>query len=370
MHDILISSYAGDAHAGAVLWGLERLGQPALLWQTHLFPAAEALSIAFEPGAPPRHHVDMAERSVELGNFKTVWNRRPGTPELGAGVDPRDRDFAQDESEQHLAGFLTTACRDALWVNPPAATGFDTNKPYQLQLAAEVGFAVPATLISNCPDRILAFFDRHGGDIVYKSYRPQDWLEGDDSPVRYTNLTAAVSAEDVRNRSALAMCPGIFQQRIAKAFELRVTAMGDTFFCVRIDAPDRDRAKLDWRTDRAAMRLSAFPLPADVKARCRAFMKRFGIVFGCFDFIVSPAGEWVFLEVNPMGQFLWKEERLPELRLLDAMCAFLVSADPDFAWTPPAAPLAFADYRAWETAERIRRADAENRALVEKLVEY
>ena len=298
-------------------------------------------------------------------------HRRPGPPQLCDDIDPRDRDFAQDESEQHLGGFLATACRDALWVNPPAATGLDTNKPHQLQLARDIGFAVPATLVSNSPDRILAFFERHGGNIIYKSYRPQSWREGDDGPSTHVNHTAAVTREDLRNRRALAMCPGIFQERIAKAFELRVTVMGDTFFCVRIDAPESvEGEQLDWRNDRRGMRLSPFPLPGEIRAKCRAYMSRFGIVFGCFDFIISPSSEWFFLEVNPMGQFLWKEERVPELPLLDAMCAFLISADPDFSWAPPPAPLAFADYRAWKAAARPRRADADGLPRVAKTVEY
>lgn len=32
-------------------------------------------------------------------------------------------------------------------------------------------------------------------------------------------------------------------------------------------------------------------------------MRKLGIIFGCFDFIVTPDEEYVFLEVNPMGQF-------------------------------------------------------------------
>lgn len=370
MQEILISSYAGDAHAEAVLWGLRTLGHPASLWQVRQFPASQALSIAVEPGEPVRHVIETADRTVALDEVRTVWNRRPVPPELGDDVDPRDREFAQGESEQHLAGFLTTACPGALWVNPPAATGLDTNKPWQLQLAREAGFSVPATLFSNAPDRVAAFFARHGGNIVYKSYRPQNWREGDEEPVSYTNYTAAVTEQDLGKRDALAMCPGIFQERIDKAFELRVTAIGNSFFCVRIDAPHSERARLDWRSERSAMRLSPFPLPDAVRDKCRSFMKRFGIVFGCFDFIVAPSGDWYFLEVNPMGQFLWQEERLPELPMLDAMCAFLISADPDFARAPPPAPLAFEDYRKWAVAERIRRMDAENRALVEKLVEY
>ena len=45
-----------------------------------------------------------------------------------------------------------------------------------------------------------------------------------------------------------------------------------------------------------------------------------------------------------MGQFLWKEEKVPQLPLLDAMCAFLTSGDPDFSYAPGQDPLRLADY--------------------------
>ena len=358
MPPIIISSYRGDAHAEAVLWGLGQRGLSALLWQPHLFPAHQALTVAFTPAGGCRHAIEAAGKTIELDGVTTIWYRRSRPPQLADEIDPRDRDFASRESVQHLDGFLATAFPDALQVNPPAAVRLDTDKAAQLRLAAATGFAIPATLLSNAPDEVAAFFEANGGDIVYKSFRGERWSDGEGTQNPLANRTAAVARADLANRQALAMCPGIFQARIEKAFELRVTVMGGTFFCVRIDAADSEAAALDWRSDRLGMRLSPAPLPDEIRDKCRAFMARAGLVFGCFDIIVTPSGAPVFLEVNPMGQFLWQEERLPELPLLDAMCAFLASGDPAFRWTPPPAPLAFAGFRAWAAAERARAAPA------------
>src|SRR6185295_14798986 len=56
------------------------------------------------------------------------------------------------------------------------------------------------------------------------------------------------------------------------------------------------------------------------------------IVFGCFDFIVTPQDEYIFLEVNEMGQFLWVEEINPAIMLLEPFAEFLVSCDKNFKW--------------------------------------
>lgn len=37
------------------------------------------------------------------------------------------------------------------------------------------------------------------------------------------------------------------------------------------------------------------------------FFERMHLNFGCFDLIVTPDGEYVFLECNPNGQWLWVE---------------------------------------------------------------
>ena len=54
-------------------------------------------------------------------------------------------------------------------------------------------------------------------------------------------------------------------------------------------------------------------------------------MFGCFDLIVNPVGDYVFLEVNEGGQFLFVEHYAGQ-PVLDAFCEFLTQGDVDFAW--------------------------------------
>ncbi|WP_258015860.1 hypothetical protein [Streptomyces sp. AJS327] len=39
----------------------------------------------------------------------------------------------------------------------------------------------------------------------------------------------------------------------------------------------------------------------------RRYMDRLSLRFAAFDFVVSPCGEWTFLEANPCGQWDWIE---------------------------------------------------------------
>jgi hypothetical protein len=79
-------------------------------------------------------------------------------------------------------------------------------------------------------------------------------------------------------------------------------------------------------------------LPENVLARCRVLMRKLGILFGCFDFIVTPDGEYVFLEVNQQGQFLWKEHLCPSLKMLETFCQFIANPGRDFCYSTVANP--------------------------------
>jgi hypothetical protein len=135
-----------------------------------------------------------------------------------------------------------------------------------------------------------------------------------------------------------------------------VTVLGREVVTARILSQETKEGRLDWRRAYRELRMEEGALPAVERERCFALMERLGIVFGCFDFIVTPEGEHVFLEVNEMGQFLFVEE-YTGLPLLDAFCDFLIAADPGFTYRPEPRPLRFADFalpigRRMQAAER------------------
>jgi hypothetical protein len=102
---------------------------------------------------------------------------------------------------------------------------------------------------------------------------------------------------------------------------------------VALQSQRHDGSRTDWRVVAPqALDITRIALPVAVAARCRSFLRRLDLRFGCVDFIVTPDGHYVFLEINQMGQFLWIEEAQPELPLLQMFCDFLVSRDPAFRY--------------------------------------
>ena len=66
---------------------------------------------------------------------------------------------------------------------------------------------------------------------------------------------------------------------------------------------------MDWRADYDTLTYTSLPdVPDPVRAGITTLMRRLGLRFGTFDFIVTPDDRWIFLEINPNGQWAWIED--------------------------------------------------------------
>jgi len=279
-----------------------------------------------------------------------VWFRRPTHPVVPAELEPGDRRIAQRACEAFYRTIWQLVAPDAFWVNPIGTSGRSDSKPIQLIEAARVGLTIPPTLCSNDPDEIRKFLHEHAGCTVYKAFVPAQWKTETGAAHLYTS---SIGLGDLPDDDVLQMSAGIFQRRIPKAYEVRVTYIGEQAFPAKLHSQENELAKADWRRAGHTLRIEAMALPDEVDQGCRALMKNLGLVFGCFDFIVTPEGRYYFLEVNSMGQFLWVEQGDESMLLLDAFCELLIQRRSAFDWDPTQA-VRFADVRD-EARERSQR---------------
>jgi glutathione synthase/RimK-type ligase-like ATP-grasp enzyme len=49
-------------------------------------------------------------------------------------------------------------------------------------------------------------------------------------------------------------------------------------------------------------------LPTQIEERCIALVEAYGLSFGAIDLVRRTSGEYVFLELNPNGQWAWVEQ--------------------------------------------------------------
>jgi RimK-like ATP-grasp domain len=172
-------------------------------------------------------------------------------------------------------------------VNRPTAMDSNSSKPYQAQLIGQVGFCVPATLISSDPEEIRVFWETHGR-VVYKS------VSGVRSIVRELDAAAAKRLDLVR------ALPTQFQAYVP-GNDVRVHVVGDLVFAAEVTSLALDYRYAGRQGLDAVLR--AVELPDEVSLRCIAIAKRLDLSFCGIDLRRQPDGQYVCFEVNPMPAY-------------------------------------------------------------------
>jgi glutathione synthase/RimK-type ligase-like ATP-grasp enzyme len=85
----------------------------------------------------------------------------------------------------------------------------------------------------------------------------------------------------------------------------------DEAFACKIDSQvkENDKGRIDWREGYDhEISFTPIELPVEINKKCEAFLEEVECNFGCFDIIFTENDEYVFLECNLNGQWLWIEE--------------------------------------------------------------
>ena len=187
----------------------------------------------------------------------------------------------------------------------------------QIQVAAQLGLAVPPTLITSSGREARAFV-KHHRNVLYKPLTSAFLRENDSVKLVYANLITADELDD----ASIALSPCQFQAFVPKSRDIPLVAVGQECFAVAIHAGS-DASYLDWRSDYPTLSYEAVETPKHIAAAVTVYLKRFGLSFGCFDFSVSKeAGSWVFLECGPNAQWGWLENETG-LAIADAIAGQL-----------------------------------------------
>ncbi|HEY4005398.1 MAG TPA: ATP-grasp ribosomal peptide maturase [Pseudonocardia sp.] len=307
-----------DPAVDAVITELARREVPVFRADTAWFPLRMSLAARLVGGRYWSGRLDTRHREVDLAGVRSVWYRRPTAFELPEGLSGPERQHALWEARYGLGGVL--ADLPVLWVNHPGVEADVSYKPVQLATAVRCELDVPATLITNRPDEVRAFAAEYG-PVVVKSLAYASVFEDGVGKALYTH---ALSSDDLAELSGVASTAHLLQRFVAdKAFEARVTVVGDRVFAAAIHAGS-DAARVDWRADQAALTFTVVEVPGTVKAGIHRFMRALRLQFAAFDFVIDYAGTWWFLECNSAGQYGFVEAATG-LPITSAMAELLAS---------------------------------------------
>ncbi|MEH1780963.1 MAG: MvdC family ATP-grasp ribosomal peptide maturase [Nostoc sp.] len=318
---VLLITHSGDFFTiDRVAEALSKKGVQPFRLDTDKFPLEVQLTAHFDQ-SKSYHRLKYGTHSISTEQVQAVWMRRIWEPELSKELAPKYREACIRESQATLDGFWDSL-KEARWVDDLERINAAHNKLRQLRVASEVGFVIPQTVITNKAESAREFFHQVNGKMVSKLLTAiSRSMEANSSFFLYTS---AVKEEDLEDAESLRYCPMVFQEQIPKQQELRVVYVNGHVFVGALEASVYAAAKVDWR--KPGVEVGAWQhheLPDEVVCRLQAFMGKFGLLFGALDFILTPSGEYVFLEVNPIGEWGMLEKDL-DLPIASAIADALI----------------------------------------------
>ncbi|MHA1577728.1 MAG: ATP-grasp domain-containing protein [Candidatus Thorarchaeota archaeon] len=166
------------------------------------------------------------------------------------------------------------------------------SKPYQMQLIANQGFKVPETLVTNSPDLVLKFLEKHQ-DIIFKSI----------SSTR--SIVKLLAKDDIQRLDDIRWCPTQFQEYI-EGTNVRVHVIGDEVFATAIESNGVDYRYS--KKDDGISKLEETTLSSELTVKCVKLAKSMGLAFAGIDLKFTPDNRIFCFEVNPSPAFSYYEE--------------------------------------------------------------
>ena len=248
---------------------------------------------------------------LPLQEVGAVWFRRWLYERRHETVDLLDRPGADDHTLHHqlrrhlslesrrLSDFLYASFDHLPWLSHPRRSNL--NKLDVLRRAAWAGLATPATLVTTEREALRRFAADHGGEVITKPIgEVEAFIEGEVSHLLYTTLLGLAEIDSLPERFA----PSLFQERVEKAYELRVFYLDGEFHAMAIFSQNDPQTRTDFRqyNRERPNRNVPYLLPPDLAGRLRRLMDDLELETGSIDLLATPDGREIFLEINPVGQ--------------------------------------------------------------------
>lgn len=262
---------------------------------------------------------------LQLEEIGAFWVRKKGNFSYSTSLSKQELAFANSEMEHLLFG-LYNSC-DCYWMSRPSDIRNAMWKPEQLLRAKRFGFATPKSIFTSSPDVVREFRAdcKHG--VIFKALSSSSLASESVSEKdieAYGLSTTLITDENDAMLDSISIAAGFFQEYVPKKIELRVTVIGQKSYAAEIHSQSDPRTLIDYRDFSADIKYDVAVLPEAIENLCVEFVRSYGLEYGALDLIVTPGGDYIFLENNPVGQFYFIEQLVPSLAISDAVASQLL----------------------------------------------
>lgn len=172
------------------------------------------------------------------------------------------------------------------------------NKLVVLEEAQKVGLQIPKTYLI---EDLNVLNDIQTKEVlITKTY-----LES--STFKFSDGNALLYTQQVKDLKTIPkkFGPSLFQNKIDKKIELRAFYLNERIWCMSIFSQNDEKTNIDFRiyNKEKPNRNIPYQLPKEIIVNLNQLMKNLGLNTGSIDLILDKKGNYIFLEVNPIGQF-------------------------------------------------------------------
>jgi ATP-GRASP peptide maturase of grasp-with-spasm system len=241
-----------------------------------------------------------SKKIIKLSEIKSVWYRRGElnlySPDLDFINDPKLKSeikhylFREKSTIEHLFYYLMA--------NKPHIGTFHVRSVNKLRVlieASNLGIKIPKTIIAQNKKELIGRINEPMiTKAIYEGFKPE-------SIGKFISYTEMVGFEDIPDKFS----PSLFQEKIEKEADIRIFYLFGTFFSMAIRSQASEQTKTDFRKylKEVGNRCFPFKLPNELELKLDTLMKKIELNTGSIDMIMTEEGDFVFLEVNPVGQF-------------------------------------------------------------------
>ncbi|WP_413513782.1 hypothetical protein [Myroides odoratus] len=184
------------------------------------------------------------------------------------------------------------------------------NKLTVLNVAMESGLSIPySEIVSWKEDGLNLFKKKEFKKIILKPFSDRNksyYTFGSES---YLSFAKEFTIEDIHKLEDY-FFPSLFQEKLNTEFEIRVFYLDGEFFSSAIFIEGGytmdDRKKV---MDNEKLYVVRYKLPVSIENAIIILMNKLNLSIGAIDLIYTTDGMYYFLEVNPIGQYLYESEK-------------------------------------------------------------
>lgn len=207
-----------------------------------------------------------------------------------------------------LTMYIYESLKDKKWYSP--LPSIHVNKLSMLNSAIEAGLEVPQSKILTAREAVRKFLGKTDTKkVIIKQFSDRSRGYYTAENCTYFSFVKSIHKEKIEEIPVNFM-PTLFQEKIAVNYEIRVFYLEGTCFASAILSNQYN--KIDDRKqlkEYGNMHTVPYELPKIILKKINVLMQSQHLTMGALDLVRGIQGTYYFLEVNPIGQFLYESNK-------------------------------------------------------------